>query len=482
MAADDAPHARPPTQAGRRRRPVGRTRRALAVGLVTLGVAACSGSPSPADPTSPGPATGTPEAAAVTLPDDAAGRQARWVLDQLEQGARPSAAEVTERFATEFTASVPPEQLLEILDGLRAVGPWTATEVQSASSGVAVRLAASQGELLMELGVDPSGQVVGLLFSEPPPPRDPAASWESLVDEVRELPAQTSFLVATVDDGRCVPVAGTPAGSAPDAPLPIGSMVKLYVLGAVVDAVGRGDLGWDTQLTVTHAVRSLPSGELQDAPTGTVVTVREAAEKMIAISDNTAMDLLVDAVGRDRVEAAVADMGHSDPAALVPLPTTRELFWLGWGGGPELRARWREADAAGRRAILAELPEGPLRIDTAGLPSTVVWPDGIDWTATASDLCAAHVALAQRATTAHGAPVTEILTANPGAEVDPARWPSVAFKGGSSTGTMGGSWAARDADGDLTVVVLQTAAEDVADAVAAETMVGIAGDALRLAG
>ncbi|WNB85114.1 serine hydrolase [Cellulomonas sp. ATA003] len=257
-------------------------------------------------------------------------------------------------------------------------------------------------------------------------------------------------------------------------------MVKLYVLGAVVDAVGRGDLTWDTELTVTHEVRSLPSGELQDAPTGTVVTVREAAQGMIAISDNTATDLLVAAVGRDRVEAAVADMGHSDPSALQPLATTRELFWLGWGGGAELRERWRDAGTAERRAILEEMPEGPLRVDTAALPSTVVWTDGVDWTATATDLCAAHVALAERAGTPHGEPVTDILTTNPGLEVDRARWESVAFKGGSSTGTMGGSWAARGADGELTVVVLQTAAEEVQDVVAAATMVGIAGDALRL--
>ncbi|WP_298462206.1 Cpe/LpqF family protein [uncultured Cellulomonas sp.] len=484
--APSRPPAHPvlPAPPGRRRRRPGdrvpHARVAVVVGLVTLGVAGCSGPSSPAEPSSPGAVTASPGASAVALPDDAAGRQARWVLDQLAPGAQPSEADVSERFGAEFVASVPPARLLEIVDGLRAAGPWTATEVRSSSSGVAVRLAGPDGDLLMELGVDAAGRVAGLLFSEPAPPRDPAASWEDLLEEVRELPAQTSFLVAAVQDGACVPVAGTPAGSAPDAALPIGSMVKLYVLGAVVDAVGRGDLTWDTELTVTHAVRSLPSGELQDAPTGTVVTVRESAEKMIAISDNTATDLLVQAVGRDRVEAAVADMGHSDPGALVPLPTTRELFWLGWGGGAQLRERWREADTAGRRAILSELPEGPLRVDTAALPSTAVWPDGVDWTATATDLCAAHVALAERAGTPHGAPVTDVLTANPGIEVDPARWPSVAFKGGSSTGTMGGSWAARDADGDLTVVVLQTAAEEVADAVAAGTMVGIAQDAFRL--
>ena len=44
---------------------------------------------------------------------------------------------------------------------------------------------------------------------------------------------------------------------------------------------------------------------------------------MIAISDNTATDHLIDLVGRDRVEAALTVFGHSDPAMTVPFLTTR---------------------------------------------------------------------------------------------------------------------------------------------------------------
>lgn len=458
-----------------------RGRTGLLVALV-LAVTACSAEPgADAGPTTPPPPSpATPDA--VEMPDTPVGRQADWVLGELGTDATTTPDEAAERFSADFLAAAPVETLLPVFDQLRAAAPWTPIDLEGTDEAVRVVLTSSAQDLAMDLAVDADGRISTLFFSEPPPPHDPATSWEGLVEDVEELGASTSLLVADVSaDGQCVPREGMPAGSSADEPLPVGSMVKLYVLGAVVDAVGRGELAWTTPLTVTDDVRSLPSGRLQDEPAGTQVTVREAAELMISISDNTATDLLVHAVGRETVERAVGEMAHHDPDALAPLATTRELFWLGWGGGPGLRERWAAADEAGRRAILAEAPAGPLAVDVASMGTTVVWPSGVDWFATASDLCAAHVALAERARTPHGEPVTQIMSANPGIEVDGEQWPYVAFKGGSSVATMGGSWYAEDEDGDAVVVVLQTAATDVADAVPAPTLVHVAEDALRLA-
>ncbi|WP_316310806.1 serine hydrolase, partial [Clavibacter michiganensis] len=72
-------------------------------------------------------------------------------------------------------------------------------------------------------------------------------------------------------------------------------------------AAAEGRLAWHDPLPVPADVRGLPSGERQNAPPGTVVGVRDTAEKMIAISDNTATDMLIQAVGREAVEAALVD-------------------------------------------------------------------------------------------------------------------------------------------------------------------------------
>lgn len=434
--------------------------------------------------TDPGPtaeptSSPTPSVVAVDLPDTDAGRQTAWVLEQLEADPGTPVPEAEERFTQEFRDQLSAEQLVSVFDQLRALRPWTVTGVESGPTSLVAQISGGE-ELELQLAVDDDGVIAGLFFAEAAPPRDPAADPQSLLEEVETLPG-SSLLVAEVVDGRCAPVEELSGGASAGEQLPIGSMVKLYVLGAVVDAVGAGSLAWEDEVTVTDELRSLPSGELQDAPAGTSLTVHEAARMMISISDNTATDLLMDAVGRAAVEQALTDLGHGDPAASTPVASTRELFHLGWGADTDLRAQWAQADEAGRRAILHALPAGPPEIDPSTMAQEAAWPDGVDWFATGADVCAAHAGLAERARTEHGEPVREILAANPGLPVDTEQWEHVAYKGGSSVGTMAGSWYAEPAgDGPPVVVVLQTAARSAEEAVDARTMVGIAQDALRL--
>lgn len=418
---------------------------------------------------------------AVALPDHAAGRAASWVLGLIAPDHEgPLAEDDVDRFAPTFLEAIPLAELETVLTQVRAAGPWTPTEVAGGEIELVVRITAPETELQMVVTVDDDGRVAGLWFGDPPPQRADAMSWDAVLDEAAGLAGDVSLLVARVDDGTCVPLAGLPNGSAAGEPLPIGSMIKLYVLAAVVEAIADGELAWTDELTVTDATRSLPSGRLQDEPDGTTVSVREAAELMISISDNTATDLLIAEVGRDRVEQALTDLGMADPSPNVPLPTTRELFHLGWGGDQSLREQWAGGDEAHRRALLDTIPAGPPTVDVQVLLGDPVWEHGLDWFATGADLCAAHVGLQQLAGTPAGEPIRDILALNPGVRVDEGRWTYVAFKGGSAPGTMGGAWYAVDADGAATVVVLQAAAPDAAGVVDGATMAGIVQDVFRL--
>ncbi len=247
-----------------------------------------------------------------------------------------------------------------------------------------------------------------------------------------------------------------------------------------MEAVEAGALGWETPLTVTEDLRSLPSGTLQEEPDGTVVTVREAAELMISISDNTAADMLIDAVGRNAVEDEQAALGHHDPTLNTPFLTTRELFQLGWGEQTQVGARWASADVDERREILEQLPKGTLDIEPKSVTDPV-WQLGLDWFATGADLRAAHLGLQELAETEAGQPVREILAINPGVGISIGdEWTYVGFKGGSSVGELAGSWYVERADGESFTLSIQAASQDPADLTDTQAYFGQIEDALAL--
>jgi len=468
-----APSPLRPTRPSRRLRPA-RAALALAVVAVTALATACSAAP--ADPAATPPVAAEP----VVLPGSPVGQQAQWLLDAVNAEDAVPVQETGERLAQVMLDAAPVEDLVAVLEQVRGGRPWTATAHEE-QAGQSVTTIASEagGTFDMQVVVDDAGLIAGLFFGEPEDDREPATSWAELEEQAAALGGDVSLTVTRVADGalgqRILEV--LPEGVAATDARPIGSIVKLYVLGALVQAVEEGRIGWDDPLTVTDDVHSLPSGELQDAPTGTVLSVRETAGKMISISDNTATDMVIQAVGRERVEAALADLGHSDPPRNVPLMTTRDLFRVGWQDDGALRARWADGDAAERRALLDGLPGGVLDVPVSAV-TDVVWTSGADWFATPDDIARAHVRLDELSRTPAGEPVRGILAANP-ALPEPGRFDHVAFKGGSSVGTLALAYLVEDGDEAWTVVV-QAAAREASGLERQSAYAGLAADAATL--
>ncbi len=389
------------------------------------------------------------EATEAAIPDTRVGVTAAWVLEVMNADRDTTVQQWEGRLHEDFTAQVSADEVAELINvQIRPARPLVPTAYRGTESEAVVTVEGSIGEPFdLSLVVDDDDRITGMLLGPVTPEREPAASLDEVEERLAALPGETRALV--LRDGETVIERDADAAS------PIGSMFKLYVLDAVAEAVTAGRTAWDAPLTITDDIRSLPSGELQDAPTGTTVTVREAAEKMIAISDNTATDLLIAHVGRGAVEAAVARLDHHAPSLLAPFPTTREFFALLWGDDEDLVATWGDGDEQERRAVLAELAERPFTVTVADADDEPRWPEGLEWFASARDIAAAHDALAERA--ASDDAVATALTANPGLALDAAAWPTIAFKGGSSPGVLAGSWRAQAEDGTaVTVVVLSS--------------------------
>jgi beta-lactamase class A len=272
------------------------------------------------------------------------------------------------------------------------------------------------------------------------------SSWRDIDTALGKTHARYSWQVARVDDGQCDRVAGTNTAL----PLPLASIFKLYVLYAVADAVKAGTVSWDDQLTVTEKGKAVGSG--MDLPVGAHISVRTAAEKMIATSDNMATDMLIGKVGTKAVEGALAKAGHHDPAAMTPFPTMYELFSVAWGQ-PDLREQWKQANAATRAQLLAQANSHVYQPDPmrAHVPASGY---GAEWYGSAEDICRLHAAL-QAAAVGKAAPVKQILAAAPGINLDRREWPYIGAKAGGLPGDLTFSWYAVDRTGQPWVVSFQ---------------------------
>ncbi|MEV6259912.1 Cpe/LpqF family protein [Streptomyces sp. NPDC051784] len=402
----------------------------------------------------PGPDATADEDARSLLGADTSplGRSTGWAVDLLTAAEPPQEEECAAHFVPVFLARHP-QGFAAVVEQWRSLGPFTVADYQAVAHKSWVILENPSGvRSTLSLTLDSSG-LIRVLHLGPEVVTPPVREWDDLA-RAMEQPGVTWSALVTRTAGE-----GTATLYAKDAdrPMPNGSSYKLYLMRALAEAVTAGAVRWDDEVTVTPALRSLPTGDMQELPDGTRVPVRETAYKMIAMSDNTAADLIQDLLGRDAVEQAVVAGGHAEPALLRPFLTSHEIFEIGWGD-PRLRAAWVDADEAGRRELL-DTVAGPLTVRGSDLGPTV-HRIGLDWHMSAWDVQRVLIRLAEDGVQDESGVVEEILTAYPGVPVDEAHWPRVVFKGGSCPGVMMFCWLLEDPDGVRYTVVLQQCADE----------------------
>jgi beta-lactamase class A len=463
-------------------------RRRIRIGTLAVAVAlvltACSGQedPNPTYTSTGAPGGNDPTPVAFPMPDTPVGHQAQWIIDQIAATAGPDTDEANEHLSAPLLAEGQPETFFA---PARVAGPFQAVDLDVVGSEAVLRLrpmtpsrspapsasasastanTVAPGDWRVVFSLDDDDRIGSLTIAADNGIPDPT-TWAEVLEQLSRYDAEVGLFVARVsDDGRCEPVAAVES----DRPMPVASTFKLWVLEAVARAVEAGTLTWSQRLTVDDDVRSLPSGRLQDESNGHRVSLSQTAAGMIALSDNTAADMLIREVGREAVEATMRDTGHSAPELNTPLLTTREFFTIGWSPDGALLDAWRNAGAAedARRDVIADVPAGPLTV-TADDIDDPVWRDGVDWFASAEDTCRIMAEL-------HGRPADDpdadmlrtILGHQRGTDVDAATWPYVAYKGGTARGVLAASWFGERADGERYFVSLQAAAE-TSDAVRA---------------
>lgn len=459
-----------PPRRPRRARARARTIRYLAAIIPMMTVAsACGGSGAGGGPTSSIEAS--TEAAGAATDDTAppatgaAEEQLAFLVALLDDPVSVTDDEITARFDPTFLAQIPAPELraaaAEATAG--ATGPWTVSASDLTGAGGTATVTSADGvSLTLDLALTPDGLIAGVAVT-PGSAEDIAAAFaqpgsQAEVDAALDAVAPgVTYAVFDASDGACDPILHRNG----DAVVPTGSAFKLWVLAALGRAVRDGEASWDETVPVTDGHRSSPDGEVYTRPNGTEVSLRELADLMISISDNTATDLLMARLGRPRVEAVLTEVGVSTAARNIPFLSTAELFKLKFVH-PELGRRFLALDdPEQRRALLdGEVAAAPLpwltdpgwtgdgEIDT---PRQI---DAIEWFATPRDLCLTFQDLDRLAATPGLEPVGQALEISSGIPFPDMQWDVVRFKGGSEPGVALFAYWLQGADGRRRVTVL----------------------------
>jgi N-acetylated-alpha-linked acidic dipeptidase len=133
------------------------------------------------------------------------------------------------------------------------------------------------------------------------------------------FPGTVSLFAQNLDTGETF-------GLDPDLRVRSASTIKLPILVEVQAQVAEGRLAWTDRLTLTEDQKVQGAGVLREMADGLSLTLRDAVTLMIAISDNTATNMVLDRVTTDAVNARLLALGFS---------FTRSLKKIGGAGASQ---------------------------------------------------------------------------------------------------------------------------------------------------
>jgi beta-lactamase class A len=130
----------------------------------------------------------------------------------------------------------------------------------------------------------------------------PPSLQERVAAELRGVKATFGVAATRLGTGETVTVN-------PDMPFPTASTIKVGVMVEAFHRIAEGTLRHDTPFTLKEAEKVGGSGVLQGLHDGIVLTTDDLLHLMIAVSDNTATNLLVARLGTARIDERLASHG-----------------------------------------------------------------------------------------------------------------------------------------------------------------------------
>lgn len=349
-------------------------------------------------------------------------------------------------FSPAFQAAIPKATFDTVSTQLAGVGgkllAIESVKPVTPLSGI-VRIRAEKGVMLFQLSVDaaPPHKVTGLRYTGMESDEKTLAETTAALDK---LHGATGYAFAKLGTGA---PSLTLAHNA-DQRFAVGSAFKLVILAELIRETNAGKRKWDDMVTLDG--RMLPAGGYNWKPAGTRVSLRELATEMISISDNSATDILLATLGREKVEAMLPVLGVTPDPRNLPYLSTLEAFKLKWLQNGALADRYNALDDKGQRAMLdgevLRADIAPL-VAMAGVPKQPSRIDTIEWFFSSADLIRVMDWLRRNTEGEKGRDARAVLSKNPGIAIDKGQYQWAGYKGGSEPGVINLTLLLQGADG-----------------------------------
>lgn len=208
----------------------------------------------------------------------------------------------------------------------------------------------------------------------------------------------------------------------------VGSVFKLFILSYLAENEKR----WDRVIKIAKNNKSLLSLVSSKYPDQAPLTIFSLAYHMIAEDDNTATDILIDYIGREKLEAYIKTL-TANYALNTPLLKISEVLKI--KAKPSIAERYQKASESEKRRLVNSLNNEEIDISNVEF-STPSFIPTIGWFLSPNDICKLmdHLRILNH-------PFVEaILSANTLLDTKSASYLWAGFKGSKEEGVLSLNW------------------------------------------
>ncbi len=214
----------------------------------------------------------------------------------------------------------------------------------------------------------------------------------------------------------------------------IGQAFSLYILSYLAE----NEKKWEKIIKVNNNYKSIPPGTLLNYPNSSPATVFTLAYHMITESDNTAMDILIDYIGKEKIENYIKEK-NKNYLLNIPLLKTKEAFLL--KTKPHVIEKYQKLSTKEKLDILNSFKNDEVPTHTLNF-STPFPINSVGWFASPKEICYIldHIRIINNPF------INSILSTNPGLDLSPGGYLWGGFKGGRDKGIMTLNWLVKAKD------------------------------------